>query len=252
MNSECTPVISIILATLNSAETLINCLESIIIQKDQSVELLVIDGGSLDGSLSILHDYGRYIDYQISEADCGIYDAWNKGIARARGSWILFVGADDTLEPDALHHYRDFLATHDATDIDYICAKNTSIGTHGTELKVFGKPWQWEQFRRSMDLAHVASLHNKSLFHEVGLYGMDMKICGDYELLLRKGSRLRTLYLDTCLARVAIGGMSYSLSAIREAHAIRTIHSGLSLPELYLLYLWQIILFLRHRCIHFS
>lgn len=244
------PSISIIIATYNASKTIRKCLESIFQQKDGSVELLVIDGGSTDGTQAILSEYGSKIDAIISERDNGIYDAWNKGIGKSHCKWIMFIGADDTLEPDAIKKYRNFLTATDTTGIDYICAKNSYVSKNGNVLKVFGAAWRWQQFRRKMHLAHVGSLHSRALFQEVGPYDMRFRICGDYELLLRKRDQLRCLFLDSCIARMAIGGASYSMKAISEAHQIRKLHSGLPPMILNMLYIWQVLLFWRYRLVH--
>ena len=72
-------LLSIIIATYNAGNTLDACLTSITKQKSSEIELLIIDGGSSDKTLDIIHSYGDKIDVLISEPDKGIYDAWNKG-----------------------------------------------------------------------------------------------------------------------------------------------------------------------------
>ena len=94
--------ISIIIATFNAAKTLERCLQSIISQKQQEVELLVIDGQSNDETLTILEQYREHIDVIISEPDRGLYDAWNKGIRKSQGAWMWFIGADDYILPQAV------------------------------------------------------------------------------------------------------------------------------------------------------
>jgi hypothetical protein len=103
-----------------------------------------------------------------------------------------------------------------------------------------------------MQVAHVASLHRRTLFEEVGPYDLRFRITGDYELLLRKKDKLRALFFNTCIARMAIGGASYSMAALSEAHHARKLHSGLSSTSLEILYLWQVLLFVRHRMLHRS
>lgn len=244
------PVLSIIIATFNAAATLRRCLDSVLMQKDQQSELLVIDGGSTDGTQAILTGYGSQIDLVLSERDRGIYDAWNKGIVRSRGQWIMFIGADDILEPDALASYLAFIQGHDTTGIDYISSQHAYLGRQGELLKVFGSPWRWQEFRRKMLVAHVGSLHSRALFDEVGLYDLRFTICGDYELLLRKRGELRCLYLAQSTARMAMGGASYSMRALRETHQIQKLHSGLSPLTLKVIHFWQILLFWRHRLLH--
>jgi glycosyltransferase involved in cell wall biosynthesis len=242
--------ITVIIATYNAGKTIRTCLDSIFSQKDEFVELLIIDGGSNDNTISILSEYDSQIDLLISEKDNGIYDAWNKGVANAHGDWIMFLGADDTLEQDAFRKYRSFIASQKNSCIDYICAKNTYIDGKGQVLKIFGVPWRWQQFRRSMKLAHVGSLHRRTLFEEIGPYNTRFRICGDYELLLRKRHQLRCLFLDDCIARMAINGASYSMKALWEAHQAREIHSKFSFVTLVGLYCGQVTLFLRHKLVN--
>ena len=102
-------LISIIIATYNAGSTLESCLKSIIAQKNDLIELLIIDGKSSDNTLKIVNAYRNQIDIFISEKDKGIYDAWNKGIVLANGQWIMFIGADDILYSDVLEGYIDFI-----------------------------------------------------------------------------------------------------------------------------------------------
>src|SRR5215467_6583014 len=97
------PRITVIVAAFNAAGTLQRCIDSVAAQTYAAKELVVIDGASTDGSVDILRANRESIDVWVSEPDRGIYDAWNKGVARARGEWICFCGADDYLHgPRAL------------------------------------------------------------------------------------------------------------------------------------------------------
>ena len=88
-------LITVILAVLNASNTLERCLQSILKQTYQHKEIILVDGGSTDGTLSILDAYGDKLTYWESKPDRGIYHAWNKALKHARGDWICFLGADD-------------------------------------------------------------------------------------------------------------------------------------------------------------
>ncbi len=91
--------ISIIIPTYN-AEDKLNCaIESVNAQDYDDIELIIIDGGSTDGTLDIIKKNYKLgvITKWISESDKGIYDAFNKGIELASGDYIYFLGADDFL-----------------------------------------------------------------------------------------------------------------------------------------------------------
>lgn len=220
-------LISIIVATFNAGNTLPNCLRSIAEQKIEEVELIIIDGGSVDNTKQIVSEHQNIIDIFLSEKDQGIYDAWNKGVKMAKGSWIMFLGADDELLPNAINNYITFLKRLDKnTHIDFICALDDLVSQNGVFLKKLGEEPTWNRMKFNMAAAHVASLHSREkLFDEVGLYDLKYKICGDYELLLRKRERLRYVFLDNCtMARMKEGGMSASWKAVIETYKIRRDH----------------------------
>ena len=92
-------LISIIIATFNAGENLSACLDSIANQSVKGIEIVVVDGGSTDQTISILKEFVHPGLSWITEPDKGIFDALNKGIERARGRWLYFLGSDDKLLP---------------------------------------------------------------------------------------------------------------------------------------------------------
>ena len=91
----------VLLASYNGEKYLRDQLDSLINQTYPNWECLVIDGGSKDNTIDILKLYKQKesrVDF-ISEPDNGIYDAFNKGWKKAKGEWILYLGADDFLFP---------------------------------------------------------------------------------------------------------------------------------------------------------
>lgn len=238
-------LISIVIATWNAEKTIKNCLDSIVSQLSEEIELIVIDGGSTDSTPCIIKSYGRKISYFISERDKGVYDAWNKGIMVARGRWIAFVGADDVLIPGALNEYLKVIHSELNIDsYDYICAHNEFVDMNGKVLKVVGEAPKWSLMRRRMPAAHVASLHNKaSLFNEIGMYDLTFKICADYELLLRKKNNLKYFFMESHIARMRVGGISFSVRAIKETFYIRKKHQSVNFFFNVLLFFRDIALF---------
>ena len=222
--------ISIIIATYNASNTIKKCLECIASQKTDECELIIIDGNSSDETVNIVKSFGKVIDYFITEPDSGVYDAWNKGIKVSNGDWIMFVGADDLLLPNAINDYLNILKYNERVkEVDYICAKNEYVDKNGKLLKILGMKPSWNKMRKMMVAAHVASLHNrKHLFNEIGLYNLNFKICADYELLLRKGNRLRYLFIPNHIARMTVGGVSFSTKAVIESYRIRSMHHSVS------------------------
>ena len=231
--------ISIIIATFNAAKTLRCCLDSIVPQLTNETELILVDGGSKDETNAIIDSYGDKIAVHISEPDKGIYDAWNKGVKAAHGDWVMFVGADDILLPDAIEAYiKTIDSTPDINTYDYICAHNEYVDMKGKLLKILGEKPTWRKMRRYMAPAHVASLHNRhNLFETIGGYNLDFKICADYELLMRKKEKLRSIFIDHRIARMKVGGMSFSTKAIVETYKLRKLHHSIPLVVNWMLFL---------------
>lgn len=232
--------ISIIIATFNAGETLRNCIDSILNQLTDDCELIVIDGGSKDDTNDIIKSYGSRISYTVSEADSGIYDAWNKGVKVAHGSWVAFIGADDVLLPNAIDTYLNLIKnTAEIDTYDYICAHVEYVDMNGKLLKLLGEEPKWKIMRKRMAPAHVASLHNKrNLFDTVGLYDFEnFHICADYELLMRKKENLKYIMIPAHIAQMKVGGMSFSTRALKETYDIRKTHHSISGFANHLLYL---------------
>ena len=87
--------VSIITVSYNSVATIEQTIKSVVNQTYLNREYIVIDGGSTDGTLDIIHKYEAYISYWCSEQDFGIYHAMNKGIEKATGDIVAFLNSDD-------------------------------------------------------------------------------------------------------------------------------------------------------------
>jgi glycosyltransferase involved in cell wall biosynthesis len=223
-------LITIIIATYNSSRTIKRCLESIAMQKIDECEVVIVDGDSSDDTVEIIKLFPSLVDSLICEKDKSVYDAWNKGIMISRGEWVMFLGSDDILLPNSLNTYlRTIKIESIEKKVDLICARNQYVDEYGNLLKIIGEPPSWEKMRKFNVVAHVASLHNRTrLFKRTGLFNLDFKLCGDYELLLRCGANLKYYYIPCEIARMTIGGLSFSIRAIYEAFKIRAIHKTIN------------------------
>lgn len=223
------PFISIIIATYNAQELLPVAINSIRNQLYKNFELIVIDGLSTDKTVEIIENNKDIVSYTISEKDKGIYDAWNKGIKLSKGKWIMFIGADDELLPNALLNYASFIEEKKCDNYDYISSKINLLFPHNSvAYKTIGSKWEWPKFNHSMMVAHPGSLHSKKMFQKVGYYDTKYKITGDYELLMRSKEKLKAEFLDTVTLNMKKGGASDSLKAINEYYKILITTGNLS------------------------
>lgn len=201
------PLITVITAVFNGGATLEKTIKSVLNQSYSNIEFIIIDGGSTDDTLDIIKKYEHAIDYWVSEPDEGIYDAWNKGVRLASGDWIAFLGADDAYTEGAMEAYASLIAECSHIEPEYISSRVNMVN-HSTILRVVGTPWTWRVFRKYMNVAHVGSLHHRTLFEKNGLFNESYKISGDYEFLLRAGSTLRAHFLDFITVNMLVGGVS--------------------------------------------
>lgn len=213
-------LVSIITASYNSEKTIAATFDSIVRQIPKPVQYIVIDGASKDNTVNIIKEYRKLFEENqidfiwISEPDKGIYDAWNKGLARSSGQWISFLGSDDILLPGALETMAR-LAKADP-EADFIAAKARILSADGTS-RIFGEPWSWKVFRREMKILHAGAWHNANYFKRYGIFDDSFKIVGDYEMLLRAGKDLKVNYFDQIV--VEMGGEGVSSTRIHESLA---------------------------------
>jgi len=202
------PVFSIVIPSFNSAAAIEETIESILCQGPGLAEVIVVDGGSSDGTLAILERYGDKIR-SISEPDRGIYDAMNKGIDLARGQYINYQGAGDKLRPGILEKISG--------------AMPIALGTHvlSGPILVYGKVWIVDEQRidgeefskmtlRNGNIPHQAVFYSRDLFDTVGRFDLKYPILADYALCLKcfGDDRVRKVYVDEVVADYLGGGVS--------------------------------------------
>ena len=96
------PLFTIITVVLNQEKHLETAIQSLLKQKINNYEYILIDGGSTDNTLKIIRKYNNKISYWISQKDKGIYDAFNKGMLLAKGKYIGILNSDDKYTTRAL------------------------------------------------------------------------------------------------------------------------------------------------------
>lgn len=220
MNKIMKKKISIIVATYNAEQVFEDLVRSIIPQKTNDIEFIVIDGGSKDRTVDIIERYYSIIDYWVSEPDKGIYDAWNKGIRAATGEWIMFLGADDMLFQNALLDYRKVMDEN--LEVNYITSKVQLIDFNKRKLKIVGNAWS-SKMKIYCDIVHVGSMHKRILFEKKGNFDISYKSSGDYDFLLRCYDIITPYFLPKLTINVRIGGISrkFNLKILKESLSLK-------------------------------
>lgn len=203
--------ISIVIATFNAAKYLAECLDSCIAQTWQDKEIIVVDGGSTDGTVDIIKRYGEQIAYWHSKPDKGVYDAWNQALDHVTGEWVLFRGADDLFDATtSLERMIPHLGL--ATDGGMIVYGLVHvISPDGEYHKTRGAPWSSlrPQFQQRMVLPHPATFHRRTAFDRFGRFNTSYRIAGDYEFLLRILRHTDARFAPgIVVSRMRMGGLS--------------------------------------------
>lgn len=202
------PLVSIVTVCYNAEKTIGNTIESVLNQSETNFEFILIDGLSTDKTVEIIEGFEEQfrtkgIEYRyISEKDNGIYDAFNKGIRLAKGNWISFLGSDDCYLADAIEIYTKSILGL-TSPVDFVHSNVVVDGKKRIDFK-----WTWKEFRVRMHIAHVGSFHNIAYFKKYGVFDSSYKIAGDYELMLRAGNKLRTLWINKYTVNMGSDGIS--------------------------------------------
>lgn len=205
-------MLSLIIPVYNSAATLRACLDSCFAQGYRDLEVIVIDGGSTDGSTDIIRDYQDRLAFWLSEADSGIYDAWNKGLRQAKGQWIAFMGADDVWSSPV--SVEKLMALAQFPQVNLVTARLQKMAHGGAQGYTFGEAWSTRRMRMFMSVAHAGMPHHRTLFDKFGPFDTRFRIAGDYDFLLRAAADVRAAFLDETVA--CMGGAGVSSTQLRR------------------------------------
>lgn len=204
--------ISIITVAYNSASTMLEALRSVAQQTHPDIEHIVIDGGSTDGTVELVRAHGQHLAVFVSEPDAGIYDAMNKGLARASGDVVGFLNSDDVYaSAGVLAGVARGLAQDDTLDavlgdvafFDPARPQRALRRYRSGRFRPDLVAWGWMP-------AHPALFVRRRVFMQVGNFRTDYRIAGDYEWVARAfgGGTLRYRHLDEVLVHMRTGGVS--------------------------------------------
>ena len=204
--------ITVITVCFNSAAHIGDALTSIDSQRDVSLEHIIVDGASLDDTLAVVARHAAPWRTVVSEADRGIYDAMNKGIARASGDVVGFLNADDLLaDSRALH---DVAAEFEAdpsldavyADLQYVAADDTQRTVRDWRSGHFSK----KALRRGWMPPHPTFYARRAFLARVGGFNTRYRIAADYDLMLRclLQPDVSARWLPRVVVRMRVGGVS--------------------------------------------
>lgn len=198
--------LSIITVNLNNHSGLKNTVESVICQDFTDYELIIIDGGSTDGSREIIEQYKNHLSYYVSEPDNGIYDAMNKGIRKASGEYCFFLNSGDYLLN--MQVLKKVFSHECQSDIIY---GNLVLTFNGQTIgKIVGRSHMTFLDVYSSSVKHQATFIRTNLFEKFGFYDETLKISADWAFFMKSiGLGGATFsYLNTDIASFDNDGLS--------------------------------------------
>lgn len=177
------PLVSIITPSFNQARFLKHTIESVLGQTYSRIEYIVVDGGSTDGSVEILHSYGDRFQW-ISEPDQGQSHAINKGFAMSHGQVRAYLNSDDWLFPEAVEKVVRYFQEHPGCDLVYGDANY--IDDVGRVTGFF--PTEDYSFTRLMYdccICQPAAFWRTRIAQRAGDFNVKLQFAMDYEYWLR-------------------------------------------------------------------
>lgn len=209
------PPITVITVVRNAAQVIEGCIQSVLDQRIEQLEYIVVDGASSDGTLEIIGKYGDSITKVISEPDTGLYDAMNKGLRCATGRFIHFLNADDRyVSPDSL---RSFLPE---LDVGSICYGQMMYIEGVGRARLLGFPFSWDAELRESRIPQPALFVPRKLFQQVGEFDLGLRIAADYDMVLRLARCFPVKYIPKPVTVMHAGGMSYQRTDIAFLEAM--------------------------------
>ena len=243
------PKLSVITIVYNNVRDIERTMLSVLNQTYQNLEYIIIDGRSTDGTVQIIEKYRDRLSHFTSEPDRGIYDAMNKGLARASGDYLLFMNSGDeiyahdtvekifSLQPDADIYYGE-------TEMYDQQWKSLGRRRHRAPDK-----FHWRSFKYGMSVSHQAIYIRRTLAEP---FDTRYQLSADIDWIIRAAKKASTIVnTKMYVAKYLVGGMSKEkhLQSLRERFNIFTTHYGL-IPNIFNHFIIAIKLgyyFLRHR-----
>jgi glycosyltransferase involved in cell wall biosynthesis len=202
--------LSIITVNLNNLGGLQSTLSSVWQQRWQDFEIIVIDGGSTDGSVDYIKEFEDKITYWVSEPDAGIYDAMNKGIEKARGEYLYFLNSGDALYSEDILNQ---IFSHSI--IEDILYGNTQYVTNGIPNSKFIAPNALSaEVLLDHTLNHQSVFFNRRLF-ENNRYNTNYKYLADWVFYTNAVvfGKASFKYIDLTIVNYDLGGFSSRIEA---------------------------------------
>ncbi len=209
-----TPLVTVVtviynLLKANRKEEFRQCMQSVREQTYAKIEHIIIDGASTDGTLDLLHEYEQEWGVKVySEPDKGIYDAFNKGIARARGKYIAFLNSDDFWHDSRGVEESVRVLEEERADFSYAPSVSTEK-----------KEWVYDNnissFLFKTPFNHQTMFARTERLRQIGGFDLQYKVFADCDVMIRllmKGAK--AVRVPLCFLTFRPGGFWQSYDPV--------------------------------------
>jgi glycosyltransferase involved in cell wall biosynthesis len=194
------PLVTIFTCVKNGQKTLQKTINSVRMQTYKNIEYIIVDGGSVDGTLEIIKRNNKYINFWISEIDKGTSEAVNKAISLARGKYLFWLASDDMINKDfikiAVNNFKK-------NNFDFIFgsmkmfSNKSELSSHQKRKK---EQFNLNKFKEIIftgvgGIPYPAIVFNRSCFQKLGLLSLNYKFVNDHDLLIRLFKNKNPKYL---------------------------------------------------------
>ena len=203
--------ISIITCVLNNSNLIKKSIKSFQTQTYKHKEHIIIDGGSIDGTLDVIRNFNNRNLILSTSSDKGIYDALNKGIDLSSGEIVGILHSDDFYKDNNV--LKIIAETFKKMDADLVYGDLVYVSKkHPFKVLRYWKAGKY--FEKNLSNGwmppHPTVFIRKSVFNKIGKYKTNYKISSDYDFLLRalKKKNIKKIYIPKILVNMRIGGTS--------------------------------------------
>jgi glycosyltransferase involved in cell wall biosynthesis len=219
------PKVSIITVIFNNKKNFVKTLSSVKAQSYSNIEIIVVDGGSTDGTLDIIKENAELINKWISEKDKGIYDAMNKGIGLATGDYIWFLNGGDMIYSE--NTLNEIFSSNQNADVYYgdtelVDDEGKSYGKR--KLKTPPKHLTWKSMIDGMVVTHQSLIIKKDIVFN---YNLKYRHCADIDWTIRILKNSETIInTHKTISKFLLGGYSRknTISSLFERMIILSKH----------------------------
>lgn len=203
------PLISVIIPTLNSSSTIDDTLKSVINQEEKNFEIIILDGISSDDTLNRVNIFNDSRIRIYSEKDRGIYDAMNKGVKKALGQWLFFLGSDDRLFDNKV--FSEIVNTINLIpkDIKVIYGNVLIKGSTGwaENNQIYDGKFEFDKLLKK-NICHQSIFYHNEVFQNKIKFDINYPVCADWNFNLIIFKKYRFKYIEKTISIFNAGGVS--------------------------------------------